>query len=467
MRTNKNIYKRAYFQNYELYHELDNADDLVLERFTHHINDGEKKVATLDQETGSNTMYRYQYGNNLGSVGLELDDSAGIISYEEYYPFGGTAYYAHNSAIDVPRKRYKYCGKEQDEEPSIASSRTPLKKQTKGEQTGLYYYGARYYAPWLYRFTSVDPKALEYVHQSTYVFADNNPIVKYDVNGEGTNGDGCAGENQPQLVSPTVSSLVGNAKEVELIKPAISYWDNWSLPDSSFHIANNQETIDDIKSLVKQENLIYLNFKGEGDVLKVSTNFNSLATTEISNVINKDEGLKLIYELSIAARKTLYEVSNIALLRNEAGERVAATTFPNSIHNASNFGKDSGNGHDTRPISEFDGQVVITPHTGWVEGKTPQGDDIMKSRRSVVFHELAENYVRTELNMDYNESFNSIGAHNYAVEREKLFWGRSIHPGSHSGKDFHSFDRSTLGNFEPIFKMIEKQYKSNGYGLVN
>ena len=100
--------------------------------------------------------------------------------------------------IGVPLKRYKYCGKEQDEEPSKASSRTPLKKQIKGEQTGLYYYGARYYAPWLCRFTSVDPKALEYIHQSSYVFADNNPIVKYDVNGEGVLAEGSDPEVQQQ-----------------------------------------------------------------------------------------------------------------------------------------------------------------------------------------------------------------------------------------------------------------------------
>jgi RHS repeat-associated protein len=161
------IKDRFYFQNYERYQELDNADDLVLERYSYHITDGEKKVATLDKETGSNTLYRYQYGNNLGSVGLELDDSAAIISYEEYYPFGGTSYYAHNHHIDVPLNRYKYCGKEQDEE------------------TGLYYYGARYYAPWLCRFTSVDPKALEYVHQSTYVYAANSPVRYIDINGEG------------------------------------------------------------------------------------------------------------------------------------------------------------------------------------------------------------------------------------------------------------------------------------------
>ncbi|HRG60302.1 MAG TPA: RHS repeat-associated core domain-containing protein, partial [Bacteroidia bacterium] len=140
--------------------------------------------STLPSGSGEVETIRYQYSNVLQSVGLELDQNADIISYEEYYPFGGTSYSAPENDIDVPRKRYKYCGKEQDEE------------------TGLYYYGARYYAPWLCRFSSVDPKALEYIHQSSYVFAANNPIVKYDVNGEGTNGDGCAGENQPQASSP-------------------------------------------------------------------------------------------------------------------------------------------------------------------------------------------------------------------------------------------------------------------------
>ena len=39
-------------------------------------------------------------------------------------------------------KRYRYTGKENDKE------------------TGFYYYGARYYAPWLARWTSCDPSGL-------------------------------------------------------------------------------------------------------------------------------------------------------------------------------------------------------------------------------------------------------------------------------------------------------------------
>jgi RHS repeat-associated protein len=63
---------------------------------------------------------------------------------------------------------YRYVGKERDEE------------------SGLYYYGARFYAPWLCRFMSCDPLASKYVNQSPYVHADNNPITKVDFNGMGT-----------------------------------------------------------------------------------------------------------------------------------------------------------------------------------------------------------------------------------------------------------------------------------------
>jgi len=51
----------------------------------------------------------------------------------------GSFYRAGRSETEVSQKRYKYCGKERDDE------------------SGLYYYGDRYYAAWLGRFVSVDP----------------------------------------------------------------------------------------------------------------------------------------------------------------------------------------------------------------------------------------------------------------------------------------------------------------------
>jgi RHS repeat-associated protein len=84
---------------------------------------------------------RFQLGNHLGSAVLEVDEAGKVLSYEEYHPYGTTAYRSATGAAEVSLKRYT--GKERDEE------------------TGLYYPGARYYAPWLGRWTASDPKAVD------------------------------------------------------------------------------------------------------------------------------------------------------------------------------------------------------------------------------------------------------------------------------------------------------------------
>ena len=98
----------------------------------------------------------YQYNNHLGSASLELNEDAEIITYEEYHPFGTTAYRSGKTETEASLKRYKYIGKEKDEE-LLCNRYTPLKINMNVWQSGLYYYGARYYAPWICRFVSVDP----------------------------------------------------------------------------------------------------------------------------------------------------------------------------------------------------------------------------------------------------------------------------------------------------------------------
>uniref|UniRef100_UPI0013A5A2A9 RHS repeat-associated core domain-containing protein n=1 Tax=Reichenbachiella versicolor TaxID=1821036 RepID=UPI0013A5A2A9 len=89
-----------------------------------------------------------------------------IISYEEYHPFGTTSYRAGRNETETSLKRYRYVGKERDEE------------------TGLYYYGARYYAPWLQRFISTDPLKDEYPQLNPYNYADNSPVTDLDIDGQ-------------------------------------------------------------------------------------------------------------------------------------------------------------------------------------------------------------------------------------------------------------------------------------------
>jgi len=98
-------------------------------------------------------------------VGLECDDTGQIISYEEYHPYGTTAYQARNGAVQAAAKRYRYTGMERDEE------------------TGLAYHTARYYLPWMGRWGSCDPIGVE-GGENLYGYSSCNPIFNYDKTGK-------------------------------------------------------------------------------------------------------------------------------------------------------------------------------------------------------------------------------------------------------------------------------------------
>ena len=76
---------------------------------------------------------RYQLANHLGSASLELDEAGGLISYEEYSPYGNTTYQAGRSAAEVSLKRYRYTGKERDEENGFYLSRGEVLRAVAGE----------------------------------------------------------------------------------------------------------------------------------------------------------------------------------------------------------------------------------------------------------------------------------------------------------------------------------------------
>ncbi len=165
--------ERIYIGNYELYRKKVGGT-LNTERETTFVSDDKKRIAIVDTRnvpTPVEVTIRYQYDNHLGSACLELDGSGAVISYEEYHPFGTTSYRAGRNAIETSLKRYKYVGKERDEE------------------TGLYYYGARYYAAWLCRFVSVDPLQFDFPQLTPYNYAGNKPITHLDLDGRQSTGD--------------------------------------------------------------------------------------------------------------------------------------------------------------------------------------------------------------------------------------------------------------------------------------
>jgi RHS repeat-associated protein len=164
-RLDGKILDRIYIgTGFEVYREK-YSGGVDLERKTLHITDNSQRVAIIDTETGELPVIRYQIDNHLGSACLELDENAAIISYEEYHPFGTTSYRSGRNETEVSQKRYRYIGKERDEE------------------TGLYYYGMRYYAAWIGRFVSVDPLQFDYPHYTPFQYAGNKPISFIDLDG--------------------------------------------------------------------------------------------------------------------------------------------------------------------------------------------------------------------------------------------------------------------------------------------
>jgi RHS repeat-associated protein len=157
--------ERIYVGGYETYREY-SGTEITLERQTLHAMDDKSRVALVETKTKGRDQtlpqaVRFQLDNHLGSSVIELDLGAKLISYEEYHPFGTTAYQAMANALEVNPKRYRYTGKERDEE------------------SGLNYHRARHYAPWLGRWISADPMGLVDGH-NLYSYARNNALRLVD-----------------------------------------------------------------------------------------------------------------------------------------------------------------------------------------------------------------------------------------------------------------------------------------------
>jgi len=108
-------------------------------------------------------MQFYYHPDHLGSSSYITNLEGEVVQHIEYVPFGEVFVEERNNIWNTP---YLFNAKEFDEE------------------TGLYYYGARYYEPKLSQFLSVDRYSENYPNFSPYSYVGNNPIKYIDVNGD-------------------------------------------------------------------------------------------------------------------------------------------------------------------------------------------------------------------------------------------------------------------------------------------
>jgi RHS repeat-associated protein len=103
---------------------------------------------------------QFHLSDHLGSSNIVIDASGALTKREEFTPYGETSFGS------FARKRYRFTGKERDEESSLT------------------YHGARYYASWIAGWMSSDPKRSEFPNWSSYHYAFNNPICFSDPSGQ-------------------------------------------------------------------------------------------------------------------------------------------------------------------------------------------------------------------------------------------------------------------------------------------
>lgn len=157
---------------------------------------------------------RYSLNDQLKSSTLELDQNAKLISQECYYSFGGTACWAGRNVTESKYKTVRYSGKERD-------------------ATGLYYYGLRYYAPWLQHWINPDPAGpidgLNY-----YCMVSNNPIILMDVlgeKGEKYNDEDLNNFKKELKESAVITNAIKNNKEIQKILKKIDKTKSISKPE--------------------------------------------------------------------------------------------------------------------------------------------------------------------------------------------------------------------------------------------
>ena len=143
------------------YNGIDNDDYVNGEGFC-----CEPQIATrsfIPQANDNPELFQYYYhSDHLGSSSLITNLDGEVVQHIEYVPFGEVFIEERNNKWNTP---YLFNAKELDEE------------------TGLYYYGARYYDSRLSIWISTDPLQEKYPNISTYAYCFGNPITYFDPNG--------------------------------------------------------------------------------------------------------------------------------------------------------------------------------------------------------------------------------------------------------------------------------------------
>ena len=101
--------ERIYLGSYKVWRKK-SSGTLAVERQPLHVMDGQRRISMVETLTvdssalinpeGHTPRIRNQLEDHLGTAALETDEAGAVINYEEYHPYGSTAWYADDGPLD-------------------------------------------------------------------------------------------------------------------------------------------------------------------------------------------------------------------------------------------------------------------------------------------------------------------------------------------------------------------------------
>ena len=280
----------------------------------------------------------FYHSDHLGSTSYITDDHANITQYDAYLPYGELLVDEHSSSEDLP---YKFNGKQFDDE------------------TGLYYYGARYMNPMASIWYGVDPLAEKYTTTGGYVYTLNNPVKFIDVDGREWTQTTDKNGNTVITVSLNLSFNGDfSAAQMENYKNAISSEFNRMISDASdgrmsgvikFY-TNNKDIVQSLVLTSEESSLIAGSTTYMGSQVNVNDKNGALKDYAI---VAADVSHELLHTLRVAHPFERTQTADTKLLR----------VGPNSYISTPSTASNIGNNVMIYPMTTIDGKTSTSQNS--------------------------------------------------------------------------------------------------------
>jgi len=216
-------------------------------------------------------IYYYYHTNHLGSVIAITDQTGNVVNSYEYDSYGNFKRTCPMMNVSIPVENRKSC----------IPNRYTYTAREWDEDVQLYFYRARWYDAEIRRFTQEDLASTSII----YIYADNNPIKKYDSFGDTSvniseNNTPCSQilttavkSNEYKTLENTNTMLVGNnTMNVREINITINYV-NESASDFRTNAASSVKIRGDLSGVILDVNItVYLIDESNRGVANTTTN---------------------------------------------------------------------------------------------------------------------------------------------------------------------------------------------------